>query len=274
VNPQLYIIAGPNGAGKTTFAGLFLPLYTQSREFVNADNIARRLSPENPEKAAFRAGREMLERINLLTEQRADFSLETTLSGKSYVAFLRKLKTHGYEIHLYFLWLPDVQISINRVADRVRKGGHNVPEPIIRRRYTAGINNMFTIYRRLMDSWSLFDNSLELPYLIAREKDSKLMMFDSELFNKCSTMATKPIDVTLQESFEMPDWMPALIALRLAKAQVVEEHHKTGHPLIIWRDGKVYRQPPAEAKRVLENALKNDRLASASASCKGTKTHK
>jgi len=121
VKPQLYIIAGPNGAGKTTFAGKYLSQFTSSREFVNADDIARRLSPANPEAAAIRAGREMLERIDQLANQKVSFSIETTLSGRSYVPWLRKLKEQGYEIHLVFLWLPDVELSITRVADRVGK---------------------------------------------------------------------------------------------------------------------------------------------------------
>jgi predicted ABC-type ATPase len=258
LNPQLYIIAGPNGAGKTTFAGQFLPLYTKSREFVNADNIAQRLSPSNPEAAAFRAGREMLKRIDELAGKKADFSIETTLAGKSYLPWLRNLKARGYEIHLYFLWLPDVQMSIDRVADRVRKGGHDIPESVIRRRYTAGIKNLFQVYRPILDSWSLFDNSRQMPYLIAKESKLNLVVLDTELFERCSKMATKPTDEPLRESAEMPDWMPALNALRLAKVEVIKEHLRTGHPLIIWRNGKVYHQPPEEAKRELEQAAKSD----------------
>jgi len=143
LNPKLYIIAGPNGAGKTTFARKFLPTCTTSREFVNADIIAQRLSPSNPEAVALRAGREMLERINVLAAQRVDFAIETTLSGKTYLPWLRNIKASGYELHLYFLWLPNVQMSIMRVTDRVRKGGHNIPESVIRRRYSTGIKIYF-----------------------------------------------------------------------------------------------------------------------------------
>lgn len=262
VGPQLYIIAGPNGAGKTTFAGKFLPQFTASREFVNADEIAKRLSPANPEAAAIRAGREMLERIKTLAEKRLDFSIETTLSGKSYVPWLKSLWSKDYEIHLYFLWLPDVQMSINRVADRVRKGGHDIPKAVIRRRYVAGVRNLFEVYRPLVDSWALFDNSKRVPYPFAKETDGKLEILDSELFERCSKMATKPKHDELSEKAETPDWLPAVIALQQAMAGVIEEHCKTGDPIIIWRDGKVYRQPPEEAKRELERALKNDPWAS------------
>jgi predicted ABC-type ATPase len=257
VNPKLFIIAGPNGAGKTTFAGQFLPRCTSSREFLNADEIARRISPSNPEAAAFPAGREMLERISALASQRADFAIETTLSGKSYAPLLRKLKASGYEIHLCFLWLPDVQMAIERVADRVRKGGHDIPEPMIRRRYAAGIKNLFNVYRPILNSWTIFDNSRDLPYPLGREKNGQLVL-DTQLFEGFFDMRTSSTDETLQESASLPYWMPMLIALRLAKAEVIREHCKTGHPLIVWRDGKVYRQPPEEAQREMEEAMKND----------------
>jgi len=258
VSPQLYIIAGPNGSGKTTFASRFLPLFTQSNEFVNADVIAQRLSPKHPEAAAIRAGREMLERIETLASQKIDFAIETTLSGKAYIPWLTDLKSHGYEIQLFFLWLPDVQLSLKRVADRVKHGGHNIPESVIRRRYAAGISNLFLRYRPLADTWSLFDNSRELPYLIAKESQHKLTVLDEELFEICSSMANKPTDDLLGETAKAPDWLPALHALRMAKADVIEQHIQSGHPIIIWRNGEIYQQPPEEAKRELEDALKNN----------------
>jgi predicted ABC-type ATPase len=257
LNPKLYIIAGPNGAGKTTFAGKFLPTCTTSREFVNADMIAQRLMPSNPEAASLRAAREMLERINALAAQRMDFTIETTLSGKTYLPWLRNLKNSGYELHLYFLWLPDVSMSIMRVANRVRNGGHNIPEAVIRRRYVTGVKNLFRLYRPLLNSWSLFDNSQQPPYLIARETDKNLVVFDTLRFAESFNMAVNPSDETLRESAEVPDWMPALIALRQAQAQVIEDHCKTGDPIILWRDGRVYLQPPKEAKRELDQAIKS-----------------
>lgn len=213
---------------------------------------------------ALRAGREMLERINVLASQRINFAIETTLSGKSYFPWLQGLKADGYEIHLYFLWLPDVQMSIARVADRVRKGGHNIPETLIRRRYKSGIKNLFQIYRPVLDSWSLFDNSTKSSYLIAKETKANLVVLDTVLFAECFNIAVEPTDETLRESAEAPDWMPALMALRLAKAEVIEEHCKSGHPLIVWHNGKVYRQPPEEAKRELEEAIKSGAWSSIS----------
>jgi len=257
VNPKLHILAGPNGAGKTTFSQRFLSAYTNIREFVNADAIAQRMSPGNPEASAIRAGREMLAQINALAEQRVDFSMETTLSGRSYAPWLQQLKTSGYEIHLYFLWLPDVKMCINRVADRVKHGGHFIPEPVIRRRYEAGIKNLFQLYRPLLNSWHLFDNSPPSPYLIAREAKGNLAVLDRFLFSKFSDMPIEPTNEALQESAADPSWLPALIALRLSRLDVIEQHLKSGHPIVTWRDGKVYHQPPEEAKREMDELMKN-----------------
>ena len=126
-NPSPYIIAGPNGAGKTTFARQLLPYYAECLEFVNADLIANGLSPFFPERAAILAGRLMLQQIHLLADHGRDFGFETTLSGKTYVRLLRDLRDRGYRIHLFFLWIPNIDIALERVADRVRRGGHNVP---------------------------------------------------------------------------------------------------------------------------------------------------
>ncbi|HZV34297.1 MAG TPA: zeta toxin family protein [Verrucomicrobiae bacterium] len=256
LKPQLYIIAGPNGAGKTTFANAYLPRFTKSREFVNADEIAQKLSPANPEAVAIRAGREMLERIRQLASERADFAIETTLSGKSYVSWLQKLKASGYEINLFFLWLPDVQMCIDRVADRVRKGGHNIPATVVRRRYFAGIKNLFGAYRFVLTSWTLFDNSNLVLYTIARERNGSLTVLDEQKLAKFMKISRQTSPDKLEETPDIRESEKAVKAMRSAVAQIVEEHCKTGSPLIIWRDGKVYLQPPEEAKRELEAAIK------------------
>lgn len=162
-NPTLYIIAGPNGAGKTTFARKFLPKYAECTQFVNADLIALGLSPFAPETAALRAGRLVLERIDEFSRQRVDFGVETTLAGRSYAPLFRRLKGDGYRIHLFFLWLPEVDTTIARVADRVRRGGHHVPEEDVRRRYVRGLRNFAEVYRPLLDGWILFDNTGQTP---------------------------------------------------------------------------------------------------------------
>jgi len=189
---NLYIVAGPNGAGKTTFAKEFLPNYAECLEFVNADLIAGGLSPFYPERAAIRAGRLMLEQIRLLASQDRDFGFETTLAGKSYVRFLTNLKAQGYRIHLYFLWIKNVDIAIERIADRVRRGGHSVPEDVVRRRFNRGIPNFFNLYRPLLDFWVIFDNSTENPVMIAYEEDGDLKIIDPALLSKLSVNMVRP----------------------------------------------------------------------------------
>ena len=134
-SPTVYVIARPNGAGKTTFSAEFLPDFVNCREFLNADLIAAGLSPFAPETQNLRAGRLLLTRIKELTGAKQDFGFETTLSGRSYVRLLNEMKNDGYRILLFFLWLPSADLAVARVKNRVRQGGHNVPEPVIRRRF-------------------------------------------------------------------------------------------------------------------------------------------
>jgi predicted ABC-type ATPase len=180
--PQIYIIAGPNGAGKTTFADEFLPHYAECDEFVNADLIAEGISPFAATGAAFRAGRLMLEQIHLLAQRRIDFAFETTLSGKSYLPLLRNFKGQGYTLHLFYLWLPSIELALARIADRVRQGGHNVPEAIVRRRFNKGLRNLFHFYRPLLNSWLILDNSTDRPRIIAGEDQGLLYIHDKETY--------------------------------------------------------------------------------------------
>jgi len=156
--PHLYIIAGPNGAGKTTFARRFLPDYAKCFEFVNVDLIAGGLSPFDPERAALRAGRIMLEQIHSLAERGLDFGFETTLSGKTYVRLLQGMKKGGYLIHIFFLWINDVELALERIKLRVRNGGHAIPEATVRRRFGRSLANFLRVYKPLADSWTIFDN--------------------------------------------------------------------------------------------------------------------
>ena len=129
-----------------------------------------------------RAGRLLLEQIRLLASKRSDFGFETTLSGVTYVSFLRRLKAQDYRVHLFFLWIPTVEVALARIADRVRRGGHDIPEKVVRRRFRKGLQNLFTLYRPVLDSWMLFDNSGILPQLIAREEIGEIRVFDQALF--------------------------------------------------------------------------------------------
>jgi predicted ABC-type ATPase len=179
----IYIIAGCNGAGKTTASLTILPEILNCKEFVNADNIAFGLSPFQPEKVAFEAGRIMLERIETLLKLNKNFAFETTLSTKSYKYRLLKAKQNGYTVKLLFFWLPSIEMAINRVAIRVLEGGHNIPTEIIARRYSRGIENLFKIYIPLCDDWAVFDNSNNTPELIAEGINSEAIVINKESWN-------------------------------------------------------------------------------------------
>ena len=169
--PTVYVISGPNGAGKTTFASEFLPDFVDCREFLNADLIAAGLSPFAPETQNLQAGRLLLSRIKELAKGRRDFGFETTLSGRSYVRLLKTMKEDGYRVITYFLWLPSAELAVSRVANRVRQGGHNIPEAVIRRRFVSGLRNLFHLYRPVLDAWWLYDASRLPPPIIASEEE-------------------------------------------------------------------------------------------------------
>lgn len=164
---RIVIIAGPNGAGKTTFAREFLPREAECPDFINADLIAAGLSPFDPQRAALRAGRLMLLEIARRVRAGESFAFETTLSGRSYARLIPQWQSVGYHVKLIFLSLPTVDLAIARVAARVAQGGHYVANTVIRRRFDAGMLNFETVYRRLVDSWVLYDNSEPTPRLIA-----------------------------------------------------------------------------------------------------------
>ena len=181
--PNLYIIAGPNGAGKTTFARKFLPQYAECLEFVNADLIAGGLSPFAPERAAILGGRLMLEQIHSLAERGLDFGFETTLSGKTYVKLLQDMRKRVYLIHIFFLWITNVKLALERIELRIRNGGHHIPESIVRRRFDRSLPNFLHFYKPLADSWAIFDNSGDAPKMIAFEESGKLEILDPDLFD-------------------------------------------------------------------------------------------
>lgn len=162
---KIIIIAGPNGAGKTTFAREFLPNEAGCPQFVNADLIAAGLSPFAPDVAAVKAARIMLESFTELEQRGESFAFETTLSGLIYARRIRRWRGAGYHVALIFLSLPDPQMAIDRVAERVRQGGHDVPSDVIRRRFTAGMRNFEQIYRDSVDAWAMYDNAGDEPVL-------------------------------------------------------------------------------------------------------------
>ena len=166
-NPKVVVIAGPNGAGKSTLAPILLRDTLHLLEYVNADTIALGLSAFHPEVAAFEAGRIMLKRLHYLADQRMSFAFETTLATRSYALWLKELCQNGYEVHLLFVWVQTPELAVERVKARVRAGGHDVPESVIYRRYQKGIRNFFRLYQVLAKSWGVYDNSSELPLLLA-----------------------------------------------------------------------------------------------------------
>jgi predicted ABC-type ATPase len=159
MSKNLYIISGCNGAGKTTASYTVLPEVLDCREFVNADEIARGLSPFNPESVAIEAGRLMLQRIEDLLAKDETFSIETTLATKSYINLVRRAQAKGYTVRLLFFWLNSPELALLRIVERVAKGGHNIPEPVVRRRYVAGIRNLIRLFMNEVDYWVIYDNS-------------------------------------------------------------------------------------------------------------------
>ena len=166
------MIAGPNGAGKTTFAQEFLPREAGCPDFINVDMIAAGLSPFDPERAAIRAGRLMLQEIQRRTRLGDSFAFETTLSGRHYMRLIPRWRAAGYVVELIFLSLPTADLAVARVSARVAQGGHGVSEAIVHRRFDKGIRNFHNVYRALVDSWALYDNSGSSPRLIASGDNS------------------------------------------------------------------------------------------------------
>jgi len=164
---KIVIIAGPNGAGKTTFAREFLPREADCPDFVNVDLIAAGLSPFNPDRAALRAGRLMLQEIHRRVQAGESFAFETTLAGRNYARLIPQWRAAGYYVRLIFLSLPSADLAVGRVRARAAQGGHNVPEEVVRRRFDAGLRNFERLYRKLVDRWILYDNSEPRPRRIA-----------------------------------------------------------------------------------------------------------
>lgn len=183
--PHLIIIAGPNGAGKTTSAPAILDKALHIQDFVNADVIAQGLCAFQPEKAAIQAGRVMLDRIHNLAKEGANFAFETTLASRSFASWIPDLKQKGYIFHLVYLWLDSVDLAVSRVTERIKMGGHSVPEKTIRRRYRAGLINFFKLYKPLAESWQFYDNSNKKQLnLIASASSNQLTINNEVIWNQ------------------------------------------------------------------------------------------
>jgi len=188
--PNLYIIAGCNGAGKTTASYTVLPEMLNCNEFVNADEIARGLSPFQPEKVAIGAGKIMLSRIKELIKSQVDFSFETTLSAKHFVKLIKEAQQQRYFVTLVFFWLNSTELAIQRIKIRVSEGGHNIPEETIKKRYKLGIINLFKLYVPVCDYWMVINNSVSPFQLIAEGlQNNEIEIKEKTIWNIIKTQA-------------------------------------------------------------------------------------
>jgi predicted ABC-type ATPase len=180
---EIFILGGPNGAGKTTAARVLLPSKLRAHTYINADEIARRVDPYNPDGVALAAGRIMLQRIRELIAKEASFAFETTCAGRIYLRLLENCKLNGWRISLIYLWIPSPEYALARVERRVRQGGHAIPEDVIRRRYKMGLFNMRHLYLPLADDATIYDNRDSALKLIARrEAPYSLQVWDGEIW--------------------------------------------------------------------------------------------
>lgn len=179
---NLYIISGCNGAGKTTASYSVLPKLLDCKQFVNADEIAKGLSPFCPESVAIQAGKLMLLRIDELLEANETFSIETTLATKSYANLVRRAQEKGYAVTLLYFWLNSTELAVKRVARRVSEGGHNIPQDVIYRRYEKGIKNLTNIFIPIVDSWIVIDNSIEPREVLAEGCKDECNIYNIEKF--------------------------------------------------------------------------------------------
>jgi len=182
--PTCYVIAGPNGAGKTTFALKYLPEIAGCSNFVNADLIAYGISPLNTLAAQYDAGRVFLNEVHKNIEKGVDFSFETTLAGRSYINLLKKLRQKGWQIVLFFLWIPDADFSKDRVRQRVQDGGHDIPDEAIYRRYPRIMYNLVNIYFPLCDKVSCYDNSNPEPELVFEQDANGDNIINREIYQR------------------------------------------------------------------------------------------
>lgn len=241
--PKLYIIAGCNGAGKTTASKYVLPELLNCRNFVNADEIAYRINPENVEAAAMEAGRIMLARIQDLLKTKTTFSIETTLATKSYHKLVKQAQDIGYTVILLFFWLETPQLAKMRVLQRVTEGGHNIPEDVIVRRYWRGINNLFEVFMPIVNAWAVYDNRSETR-LIA---NSNGIIKDEVWFEIMKHMKEK-------ERLEL--WEKLNKGLVKSYEKMLKEKIEKNQPVIISEDGIPKSIPAEEAMRRLILDLK------------------
>jgi len=221
--PNLYIIAGCNGAGKTTASYTIFPEILNCRQFVNADSIAAGLSPFNVEGVAIEAGRIMLSRIEFLLKSGEDFAIETTLATKSYVALIKRAQSIGYKVSLIFIWLNTPQHAVQRVASRVKIGGHNIPDDVIKRRFERGRHNLHSVYMPICDFTTIIVTAAGKPDLVktrefgnenlspeGKELRNKIFKGATEAYTKLVTArAEKNSDLVIEVDYDSIQHIPA-----------------------------------------------------------------
>lgn len=251
--PDLVVIAGPNGAGKSTAAPLLIGKRLGIAEFVNADVIAGGLAAFAPERVAVEAGRIMLKRLRQLAHEGRDFAFETTLASRSFAPWIAKLRRErGYRFHLAFLWIPSADMAVQRVSERVRLGGYSVPPDDIRRRYGRGLANFFELYVPIAESWELHENTWPPPRLIAvKEPDQQVRFGDRVLWDtlqEVSRVKEKEAasDTGIEPRFAGIPISEVMEIFAQAGREAIARHKALGHPIVIWRDGKVVIVPPEE----------------------------
>lgn len=241
--PNIHIIAGCNGAGKTTASFTILPDTLKVKEYVNADSIAAGLSPFNVESVALEAGRIMLQRIQQLMEAQEDFAFETTLSTRSYMSLIKKAKANGYKIPLLYFWLHSPDFAKQRVARRVSKGGHNIPDEFIERRYHRGISNLLNLYIPIVDKWSVIDN-MEDPKIIAKGSTiENETILNSDLWN----IFLKQGNFMEDKNIYLDEFNEKLLyGLRKAFKKLVETSAKLDEELVIKDKDGIVKSVPAK----------------------------
>lgn len=237
---RIRIVAGPNGAGKTTFAREYLTREADCVEFINADLIAAGLSPFAPERAAIQAGRLMLEILKDLTARRASFSFETTLASRGYARQIPAWREAGYRVELYFLSLPSAEVAVERVRQRVRQGGHDIPEETIRRRFASGLSLFNAVYKPLVDGWVLYDNAGDELALV--DWSDKTMIKTDEVKEQRPGYAEVPAEASAM----VRDSMAALRRAALRAREIAEQ---TGTDLIVVREGRITHVPPTRPRK-------------------------
>lgn len=179
--PSLYLFAGSNGAGKTTFARAYLRQLDPIPRFLNADEIARGLSPLDPQKLSVKAGKLLLREIHDCIESGISFGLESTLSGTTHAKLLERAKSFGHQVELHYLWIPSPALAIRRIRQRVKMGGHSIPEADVRRRFARSRANLIQLYGPLADTWQIWDNRDKPPSLILSSESSTLSQLEQFL---------------------------------------------------------------------------------------------